>query len=63
MAALTRAFKTTPRRASPHPVLTLAGQMPLLSSGELFSARHHRPSLDHRGQLALAASKLRLPLG
>jgi hypothetical protein len=62
-AALARAFKTSPGRASPHPVLTLAGQTPLLSSGELSSARHHRPSLGHRGQLTPATSKLRLPLG
>jgi hypothetical protein len=33
---LARAFKASPGRASPHPVLTLAGQTPLLSSGELF---------------------------
>jgi hypothetical protein len=50
-------------RLSNHPVLTLAGQTPLLSSGELSSARHHRPSLGQRGQLTLATSKLRLPLG
>jgi hypothetical protein len=35
-AALARAFKASPGRASPHPVLTLAGQTPLLSSGEPF---------------------------
>jgi hypothetical protein len=56
-------LKPPPWRASPHPVLTLAGQTPLLSSGELSSARHHRPSLGHCGQLTPAASKPRLPLG
>jgi hypothetical protein len=35
-AVLARAFKAFPGLASPHPVLTLAGQTPLLSSGELF---------------------------
>jgi hypothetical protein len=35
-AVLTLAFKASPGRASPHPVLTLAGETPLLSSGELF---------------------------
>jgi hypothetical protein len=44
-------------------MLTLAGQTPLLSSDELSSARHHRSSLGHRGQLTLAMSKLCLPLG
>jgi hypothetical protein len=62
-AALTPTFKATPGRASPHPVLTLVGQTPLLSSGELPSARHHHLSLGHRGQLTPATSKLRLPLG
>jgi hypothetical protein len=33
---LTRSFKASPGRASPHPMLTLAGQTPLLSFGELF---------------------------
>jgi hypothetical protein len=46
-AALARAFKATPGRASLHPVLTLTGQTPHLSSGELSSARHHYPSLDN----------------
>jgi hypothetical protein len=46
---LALAFKTTPRRASPHSALTLAGQTPSLSSGELSSASHHCLSLGHRG--------------
>jgi hypothetical protein len=33
------------------------------NSGELSSARHHRPSLGHRGQLPLATSKPRQSLG
>ena len=61
-AALACAFKTTPGRASPHPVLTLASQAPLLSFGELSSARHHRPSLGHRGQLTPATPGMRQSL-
>jgi hypothetical protein len=41
-AMLAHAFKASPGRPSPHPVLTLAGQTPLLSSGELFL---HSPPL------------------
>jgi hypothetical protein len=68
--ALVRAFprprsfaRLKPPPGAPHPVLTLTGQTPLLSSGELSSTRHHRPSLGHRGQLTQAMSKLSLPLG
>jgi hypothetical protein len=56
-AVLAHAFKTTPRHASPHSALTLAGQHRSLSSSELSSARHHHPSLGHRGQLTPAMSK------
>jgi hypothetical protein len=62
-AVLTRAFKTTLGRASPHFALTLAGQTPSLSFGELSSARHHCPSLGRRCQLTPATSKPRLSLG
>jgi hypothetical protein len=58
---LTRAFKASPGRASPHPVLTLADQTPLLSSGELFlrlpslpKPRPLRPARSSRVQAAPA---------
>jgi hypothetical protein len=49
-AVLTRAFKSTPGRASPHSALTLAGQTHPLSSGELCATRPSHPSAGHRGQ-------------
>jgi hypothetical protein len=36
LVVLARAFKASPGRTSPHPMLTLAGQTPLLSSSEPF---------------------------
>jgi hypothetical protein len=39
------------------------GQTPLLSSGELSSARHCHPSLGHRGQPTPVTFKPRHPLG
>jgi hypothetical protein len=60
---LAHAFKTTLGRASPQSAVTLTGQTPSLSSGELSSARHHCPSLGHRGQLTPVTSKLRLSVG
>jgi hypothetical protein len=52
-----RAYKSLPGRASLHPALTITGQPPLLSSGELFSACHCHQSLDHRGQPTPATPK------
>jgi hypothetical protein len=46
-----------PGRTSPHPVLTLPGQTPLLSSGELSSACHHCPSLSAASPLQLLPSR------
>jgi hypothetical protein len=58
---LARAFKASPGCASPYPVLTLAGQTPLLSSGELFlrpppmpKPRPPRPARSSHVQVALA---------
>jgi hypothetical protein len=60
-AVLARAFKASPGCASPHPVLTLAGQTRLLSSGELFlrppplpKPRPPRPARSTRVQVAPA---------
>jgi hypothetical protein len=60
-AVLARAFKPSLGCASPHPVLTLAGQAPLLSSGELFlrppplpKPRPPRPARSSRVQVAHA---------
>jgi hypothetical protein len=60
-AMLAHAFKASPGRASPHPMLTLAGQTPLLSSGELFlrppplpKPRPPRPARSCRVQVAPA---------
>jgi hypothetical protein len=58
LTMLARAYKALPRL-----VLTFVGQTPLLSSGELSSARHCHPSLGHRGQPTPVASKPRQPLG
>jgi hypothetical protein len=67
--------RASPRPRSPKPLKPPPGaphltprspslaRHPSLSSSELSSARHHYPSLGHRGQLAPAASKLRLTLG
>jgi hypothetical protein len=52
-----RAYKSLPGRASLHSTLTITGQPPLLSSGELFFARHCRQSLGHRGQPTPATPK------
>jgi hypothetical protein len=62
-AVLARAFKASPGRTSPHPVLTLAGQTALVSSGELFlcppplpKPRPPRPARSSRVQVASAPS-------
>jgi hypothetical protein len=62
-AVLARPFKASPGRASPHPVLNPRARCPSLAPASFSSARHHYPSLGHRGQPAPFASKLRLPLG
>jgi hypothetical protein len=58
-AVLARTFKASPGRASPHTVLTLTGQTPLLSSGELFlrspplpKPQPSRPARSSRVQVA-----------
>jgi hypothetical protein len=63
LAVLARAFKASPGRASPHLVLTLAGQTTLVSSGELFlrppplpKPRPPRPSRSSRVQVVSAPS-------
>jgi hypothetical protein len=60
-AVLACDFKASPGRASPHPVLTLAGQTPHLSSDELFlrppplpKPRPPRPARSSRVQVATA---------
>jgi hypothetical protein len=52
--ALARAFKTSPGRASPHPVLTLVGQTSLLSSSELSSARASATASAHSSHVHVA---------
>jgi hypothetical protein len=61
-------FKASSGRASPHPVLTLAGQTPLLSSGEPFlrppslpKPRPPRPARSSHVQV-VPASQLALPV-
>jgi hypothetical protein len=60
---LARTFKASP--GAPHltPCSPSLARCPSLAPASLSSARHHCPSLGHRGQPAPVASKLRLPLG
>jgi hypothetical protein len=62
-AVLACTFKTTAERASPHSVLTIAGQTHPLSSGELCATRPSHPSAGHHGQPFLETFSLNQALG
>src|SRR5688572_20506025 len=62
-AVLAHTFKASP--GAPHltPCSPSLARRPSLAPASFSSARHHCPSLGHRGQPAPVASKLCLPLG
>jgi hypothetical protein len=62
-AVLARAFKASPGVPHLTPCSPSLARRPSLAPASLSSARHHCPSLSHRGQLPQVASKPRQQLG